>query len=208
MVRILYDVLSNTHPYLLKEWDYKKNIISPDNITAGSDKKIWWICKNNHSFDAPVSKRTSGRGCPYCSGKRVGYGNDLKTLFPELVKHWDYNKNIILPENVTPGSSKKVWWTCEENHSYDRIIKLSTKGIGCPYCSGKRTGYGNDFKSTHPELAKFWHPTKNTKGPSEFTSGSDSKVWWMCSKEHGWEAKIYSVKAGNGCPYCDNKLIS
>jgi very-short-patch-repair endonuclease len=206
-MRILYDVLTSTHPDLLIQWDYEKNTITPDNITAGSGKKIWWFCKNNHSYDASVSKKTSGRGCPYCSGYRIGYGNDLKSLYPELTKQWDYEKNTITPDNITAGSGKKVWWICEKKHSYDVPVNDRTRGGGCPYCSSKRIGYGNDLKSTDPELAKRWHPTKNIKEPSEYTSGSNKKVWWVCSKGHEWKAMVISIKRGSGCPYCSNNKI-
>ena len=33
-----------THPYMLSEWDYGKNIIKPTQIVAGSSKKVWWVC--------------------------------------------------------------------------------------------------------------------------------------------------------------------
>lgn len=37
-------------PDLLEEWDYEKNDISPYEISRASAKKVWWHCKNNHSF--------------------------------------------------------------------------------------------------------------------------------------------------------------
>lgn len=38
------------NPELLKEWDYKKNVkITPDTISYGSDKNVWWLCSLGHS---------------------------------------------------------------------------------------------------------------------------------------------------------------
>ncbi len=57
---------------LLKEWDYEKNQgISPFLISRGSGKKFWWRCQKNHSWQDSVLHRKHGRGCPYCSGRRI-----------------------------------------------------------------------------------------------------------------------------------------
>lgn len=58
---------------LMKEWDYSKNTIKPDEVTKGTHKKIWWICSNNHSYEATILARRRGTGCPYCSGNKILY---------------------------------------------------------------------------------------------------------------------------------------
>ena len=45
--------LSKTNPELLNEWDYEKNNamgVTPDSVTAGSHKKIWWIKKQMNIY--------------------------------------------------------------------------------------------------------------------------------------------------------------
>ena len=43
--------------------------------------------------------------------------NDLLTVYPELAKEWNYEKNDdLMPSSVLPGSHKKVWWKCSKNH--------------------------------------------------------------------------------------------
>ena len=60
---------------LMAEWDWTKNnelSFFPNKLTCGSDKKVWWICKKNHSFCSSISNRASlGNGCPYCANKKV-----------------------------------------------------------------------------------------------------------------------------------------
>lgn len=61
-----------THPEICAEWDYSKNNKSPEEYTAGSRYKVWWICcKKGHSWQASINGRTGvnnqGSGCPYCS---------------------------------------------------------------------------------------------------------------------------------------------
>lgn len=113
--------LETTHPELLKEWDYDRNTIKPSEITAGSDKKIWWNCPKspNHIWDALVRCRTGqNQGCPYCSGRRVCKDNCLKTTHPELLKEWNYERNKILPTKISYGSDRKVWWKCKKGHEW------------------------------------------------------------------------------------------
>ena len=41
--------LAVTHPELTVQWDYEKNgNLTPENVTAGSSKKVWWV-KNGKS---------------------------------------------------------------------------------------------------------------------------------------------------------------
>ena len=60
--------LADHYPDLLEEWDYDKNVdITPEMVTVKSNKKVWWKCKKcEHEWEAKVSKRTEGKGCPYC----------------------------------------------------------------------------------------------------------------------------------------------
>ena len=83
--------LSITNPELLSEWDYDKNSpLTPDNVTSGSNKKVWWKCSHGHEWLAVIYHRVKGVGCPYCSNKKVlkGY-NDLASKNPEIAKEWD-----------------------------------------------------------------------------------------------------------------------
>ena len=46
-----------------------------------------------------------------------------------------------------------------------------------------------------PDLALQWHPTKNgILRPTDFTPGSNKKVWWICNNGHEWHAPINSRK--------------
>ena len=50
------NLLALERPDLLDEWDYTKNpsTLSPEKITAGSNKKAWWICNNGHSYQQTI----------------------------------------------------------------------------------------------------------------------------------------------------------
>ena len=198
--------LSTTHPELAEQWDTDKNGISVYELGQHSNKKYWWICDKGHEWEAPVSRRVRGSGCPYCSNHKVLQGfNDLSTTHPELARQWHPTKNGDLkPTEVNPGSLTVVWWLGSCGHEWDAPIEFRTKfNYGCPYCSNSRLLKGfNDLATTNPGLAKQWHPTKNDNEPSSYFAGSPKKVWWICPYGHEWEASIVSRRAGSGCPTC------
>ena len=137
-VLVGYNDLNSCNPELAKEWDYSKNgNVQPTDYTSYSGKKVYWICSKGHSYQAAISKRSSGQGCPYCKNKKVlkGY-NDIATTNPEALKDWDYEKNTFDPTMLTAGSQKNVFWKCNEcgyeweSPPYLRIYR----GIGCYKC--------------------------------------------------------------------------
>ena len=194
------------NPNLLKEWDYEKNgTLSPNMVTTGSGKKVWWTCSLGHSYQAAISSKTKGNGCPICSGKRVLKGfNDFESRCPELVKGWDFTKNDITPDMVAYGSDKKFWWTCDNGHSYQCSINNRRAGQSCPICSNKKILVGfNDINTTHPQLVTEWDYELNPILPTDVSAGSHKKIWWICSTcGHKWIAPIYNRTSGHGCPEC------
>ena len=79
-----------SYPHLVKEWHPTKNgELTPNEVTHGSSKKVWWLCSKGHSYDSAISNRAKEKkptGCPYCSRNKVGEDNNLLYLFPELAK--------------------------------------------------------------------------------------------------------------------------
>ena len=149
---------------LMAEWNWERNTdFDPMQLTLGSNKKVWWRCRNRHEWQATIGSRTGGRGCPYCAGRFVIKGkNDLQTVNPTLAKEWHYEKNSELtPMDVMPNSNKKAWWKCSKGHEWQATINSRNKGIGCPYCSGRFAIKGeNDLQTLNPTLAKEWHYEK------------------------------------------------
>ena len=203
--------LQSRYPEVAGEWLQNKNgNVTPTTITWGSNKKFWWKCsKCGHEWQARVSDRTRGHnGCPACVNKVLVKGfNDLETKFPNIAKEWHPTKNEQLKAcDVKYGSHKKVWWLCSEGHEYRQaVVQRTSRGQGCPICSSHKVlSKFNDLNTTHPKIAKEWHPTKNGNlKPSDVTSGSGKKVWWLCSEGHEYEQAIDKrTTRGQSCPYC------
>lgn len=159
-----------------------------------------------------IKNRMNGSKCHGCMTKNVTIGfNDLKTVAPELVLEWDYEKNIdIKPEQVTCCSNKKVWWKCERGHSWQSVISSRYYGCKCPYCMNRKvlTGF-NDLETINPTLALEWdYETNGAFLPSTVLAGSNQKYGWICKKGHRWKATVESRNHRHyGCPFCAGKNI-
>ena len=201
--------LASTHPALAAEWDFRKNKLLPSEVSRGTNKKVWWLCPEGHTYSAFVYARIAGDGCPYCSGKKVLPGfNDLATTDPALAAEWA--DDSASPASVNRGSHKRVKWRCALGHEYEAEIYARAAGNGCPYCSGHKVLVGfNDLATTHPRIAAQWDEELNgSLTPQMVTRGSNKRAWFRCEDGHVWSALIFSrTRAkGTGCPVCAGQV--
>lgn len=196
---------------LVREWSEKNLPLTPDKITYGSNKIVWWKAACGHEWQTSVKARSSGEKCPICSGARVVEGiNDLATLKPELAQEWS-EKNEIKPTEVSIGSHKKVIWKCRYGHEWKSVVYARIKGIVCPVCADRAVlpGY-NDLATTDLHLINEWDYEKNKNfTPDTVSRNSMKSVWWKCSLGHSWKAKIYErAIEEKGCPVCEQEYRS
>ena len=203
--------LAEVRPELVPEWSEKNLPLKPDEITFGSNKKVWWKGTCGHEWQASVKARSNGEKCPICSGARVIAGiNDLATLEPLLVKQWS-KKNKIKPTEVSIGSHKKVIWRCEKGHEWEAAVKSRTiNKTGCPYCSHNKVLAGfNDLATLLPDIAAEWSDRNCPTLPTQVTVFANRKAWWKC-KDCGreWNTLISTRSGGSKCPYCSGYIFS
>lgn len=128
-----------------------------------------------------------------------------RNLNDHLIREWHLTKNGSLsPHSVTKGSSKKVWWVCDNGHDWIATIHSRSEGSGCPHC--KIRIYKQPITAL---LLKEWHPFKNIGVQvDKLTSGSNKLVWWLCSRGHEFQAQInHRSKGRKNCPECNGFLI-
>jgi hypothetical protein len=205
-----------SYPELVAQLDRKKNgRLAPESITFGSPRRLWWRCPvgPEHLWQAPVSRRTAGHGCPFCANLRLSRTNTLAAVAPEIARQWHPTKNgKLTPRDVVAGTGRAVWWRCPEDpsHTWKRPVVARVSGSGCPICIGWKPGRDHDIVATDPRLVAEWHPTKNGKlRPRDVTLGSGKYLWWKCPKarDHVWRSPPY-VRASQGCPFCANMRVS
>ena len=204
------NILSEVHPELVAEWSDKNLPLTPDRITYGSNKVVWWKGACGHEWQTSVKARSNGENCPICSGARVIEGiNDLATLKPELADEWSSKNDPLKPTMVTTGSHKKVIWQDKYGHEWTATVKSrALNGTGCPYCSHNKILVGfNDLASQRPQIASEWSERNYPLKPDMVTVFANRKVWWRCSKGHEWNTLISTRSGGSGCPYCSGQLL-
>jgi len=196
--------LEQVYPDVVNLWNYDLNEDTPLQVTFGSKEKRYFNCKKGCIYLCLINNMSKKQpsNCPYCTGRKLGYGNDLATNYPEVAKQWDYELNEDTPYDVFAKTAKKRWFKCKNNHS--TLVKVHHKtnsNTNCAYCSGKKVGYGNDLATNYPKLLKMWHKD-NAKKPNEVTPGSNYKAKLICTNNHVYEQRVSHLTNGIGCPRC------
>lgn len=163
-----------TNPTIAKEWHPSKNGgLTPKDATLNFNRKVWWLCSNDHVWSATVNERIQGNSCPYCAGEKI---EDEK-----------------IPNVINPSPTEEI--PPEKNE------KLKQKDTVAH--QGKKVSSENCLQTINPKLAKEWHPTKNGNvTPKDVAAFSHEQVWWLCSQGHEWKAAISGRSNGQGCFYC------
>ena len=203
----------------MAEWHPTKNAdLNPEELTHGSNKKVWWKCPKADDHEWPVEiysrTKTNGSKCPFCAGKEPSSTYNLKLTHPKVIKDWHPTANGELkPEHVTKGSHDEVYWQCTKvsEHIYPMTVHNRVGGKKCGFCAGQRVHKTNSLATCYPEISKEWHPTKNgKKTPNDYTKSSTKIVWWKCDEgdDHEWDATIKNrTISKQGCAMCSGKRV-
>ena len=217
---------------LVKEWD-PSNTKPMKSYSVSSNVKVKWICSSSencgcHLWEATINSRTGAdaTGCPYCArmricfhGKlerksevRVNSRNNFATKYPHIAAEWSEKNFPLKPENVSFGSTRKVWWKCSKDpcgcHEWEATLNTRTnEGRGCPFCANQKHCLHNNLEAEFSGLKQEWH--EDNPPMSSFSPYSRAKAKWKCLRNpcgcHEWEAVISSrTKSGAGCPFCAN----
>ena len=99
-------LLSDYYPDLVNEWHPTKNgNLTPDQISTGSNREIWWKCQKGHEYELAVKRRTSRhQGCPRCYTRKsvpeLYVLHELEWIFREVISDFpveNYHIDIFLP---------------------------------------------------------------------------------------------------------------
>ncbi|MFG6379111.1 MAG: zinc-ribbon domain-containing protein [Lachnospiraceae bacterium] len=196
-VLVGFNDLASQMPEVAAEWSEKNYPLLPTMVTPFANKKVWWKCSKGHEWNTLISTRSGGSKCPYCSGQILLKGfNDFATTHAELAEEWSDRNLLLMPDMINEKSRKNVWWKCREcGNEWKSVVYAQIKGTVCPVCADRAvlSGY-NDLVTTDAHLLDEWDYEKNKDiTPTAVSSNSMKSVWWKCSLDHSWKAKIYVV---------------
>lgn len=126
--------LATTHPQLAVEWHPTKNgDLTPDEVTYGMGKKVWWLCPQGHEYQATVLHRSSGTNCPICkSGRQTSFAEQafyyyIKKLYPVVINRYTeifdnrMELDIYIPSRRLAIEYDGVFWHKKEKRAREEI---------------------------------------------------------------------------------------
>lgn len=187
-----------TCPQILDFWHPFKNEIDITQVARKSSFKIWLRCPLDDSHEWQKEPCNIVKlHCHFCIS--------IITTHPQFLEFWDFEKNNLQPEYITRGSSQKIWWKCQNNHSwYCSLNSYKKELMRCLQCERNEHLKNNCLAITHPHLINEWHED-NILTPYDVTYGSEHKIKWKCIKNinHFYLASPYSrIGKKSNCPYC------
>lgn len=199
-----------THPELLEEWDYERNLRKPETIGSGFGK-VFWICKFNkkHLYEMAVHNKIKGKRCPVCIGRKIIIGvNDFKNFYPELELFYSKDNKTKFSE-IFVKSRQYFYWTCSLKHKYKKTLESIVKDSSCPYCSNKKFLPGfNSVADVYPKNAKEWS-SKNKISANEVFCNANEYAWFVC-RFCNFEFKTIVFRRTqeiNKCLVCSGQVI-
>jgi DNA-directed RNA polymerase subunit RPC12/RpoP len=138
-----FNDLASKNQSLSQEWDYSTNGIAPSNVTYRSSRKVNWICRKcSTKWNAAISSRVDGSGCPHCANKNRSISSrqsaakrsgSFAQKYSQLAIEWSC-LNSFGADQVSSLSQKQVLWNCCNGHEWKSSIRSRTRGSSCPYC--------------------------------------------------------------------------
>lgn len=198
----------------LDDWDYEKNLVSPDMVSAQSNKRYWFKCHRGlHDSTSAILcnitkylyKADDYKLCKECDS----IGQYIIDIDGEdyLWQIWS-DKNMANPFEIPRRSTnKRIWLKClvDDSHpDYDLCTCNYPISHNCPYCAGKRVCDTNSLGCKYPISWNVWSD-KNDTTPNDYTCGSSEYVWWKCeNKLHDDYRRSITNSSyfGFKCPTC------
>ena len=207
--------LAEKRPDLVPLW-YSKNELSPFDVSYGSNKTIYLICKKHGEYSTTCKNASKGMRCPQCAHRgKPPYDESLGFLNKEAVDFWSPKNSITIYE-VWPNSHYKAIWICPIHGEYKQTCANKSMGKGCIKCGYIKTGEYNSslvdrdssFAFLYPELLQEYS-YQNSMDPYTLYPYSNYMIKWACLQGHEWSTYLYNrTYKGSNCPHCCNNQTS
>ena len=189
-------------PDLLVEYS-DRNKLPPDQVIAGTGKKVWWKCsKCGYEWQTSGHSRVQGWSrCKECILKE----KSMAVTHPELAKELMEKESGVKATEIMAGTKKELWWKCSKcGHKWQTTGGNRVQGWRkCQKCADEKFTKEKSMAATHPELAKELMEKESGVKATEIVAGDEKELWWKCSVcGHKWQATGKNRIRSNGCKKC------
>ena len=157
--------------------------------------KLKWRCIKGHIWEAPANSIQQGHWCPACAGRPKINIEDMRNLA-------ECKGGKCLTESYV-NAHTHLKWQCKNGHVWKATSNNIRRGKWCPIC-----GIESRAQKQRSGIDEMQSIAKERDGKclSEKYINTATKLKWMCSKGHTWEAVPDAVKRGTWCPACNTSI--
>lgn len=167
------DDLETLRPDLAEQWHPIKNGgLKPQDVKLQSNKKVWWVCPNNHEYQAKIGERTrvlKGTNCPVCfKQNRTSFPEQaifyyVKKLYPDAINSYrasflgNMELDIYIPSlNLAIEYDGKYWHKKEKiKREQVKYQKCFENGIKLLRIREKMADLASDISDNQIGIVKF-----------------------------------------------------
>jgi hypothetical protein len=117
-------ILVDIAPYLVKEWHPSANgNLTPRNVKINYAKKVWWLCRDGHKWQATIKCRMKHNDCPICEKEAAKKKVDLSLDLPTFGKSNRKNRRFKTKATAIIEVPDSGHWV------YAEMIDFSSHGL-------------------------------------------------------------------------------
>lgn len=186
VAKSFYDwCVENNRMDLNERFDEERNECSSKEVSYKSNKKWWFKCprgiheSEQHSMNVVTRSSDVKLTCNRCNSIAQVVIDKFGDEY--LWEHW-HESNTMSPWDVAYGHSRlKIIIQCtgKSYHVYEQTPQSFGRGVGCPYCNGKKVHPNDSLAILKPDIFNIWSD-KNEKSLYEYMLQSNKKVWFKC----------------------------
>ena len=118
----------------------------------------------------------------------------------------------LCPGQVYQNNKTHIRFKCSEHGYFNTTWNQITRGSHCPQCGEKRLLHKAKSKKTRLEdvlnrIDKVHDGRITMVHPNEYQK-QHSRLTFECEVGHRWDAVVYQIIQGRGCPKCAGKNIT
>jgi len=170
----------------------------PVEVAPRSNKKFSWVCDCGRETTATVQDVSTGhaKSCGRCGL----YGRTAPVSAADMTTRKFGNLRMKNPDEIVPGSHRKVVWMCDCGK--DKAIDINSVVLGY----SKTCGHCNDISAAEMSVRKFGR--LKLKNPVDTSPGAGKKVVWLCDCGAETSAMIAHVMSGHtsSCGNCGTTM--